>query len=150
MAKYRERRHFPYARQDLFVLVADVERYPEFLPGWQEVNVVDAEANHKRVRQVFGMGPVRIDFLSLADFSPPETIHIHSDDSPFQVLDIDWHFAAMGEHSTELCLDITVELMPVMFHKHLESWFSKSASLILAAFEQRAAAMYHHNPQPQA
>ncbi|MGD8795453.1 MAG: type II toxin-antitoxin system RatA family toxin [Thiohalophilus sp.] len=150
MANYRERRHFPYARQDLFGLVADVERYPEFLPGWLEVNVMDAEVNHKRVHQVFGMGPVRIDFLSQADFSPPETIHIHSDDNPFQILDINWQFAAVGEHTTEVSLNITVELRPIIFQQHLESWFSKSASLILAAFERRAATLYPDTPQTQA
>jgi ribosome-associated toxin RatA of RatAB toxin-antitoxin module len=45
MPTHAEKRHLPYTPEQLFDLVADVERYPEFLPWCIESKIVGREGN---------------------------------------------------------------------------------------------------------
>jgi ribosome-associated toxin RatA of RatAB toxin-antitoxin module len=52
MTAYRQRQHLKYTTPQLFDLVADVERFPEFMPG-----VIDAHVQHRKdhtIRAAFG------------------------------------------------------------------------------------------------
>jgi len=149
VAKFSEKRVLPYNCHKLFDMVADVERYPEFLPGWLDVRLLSRDDEHAQVQQTLGIGPLHIHFQSRAEFRPPETIHIHASDKPIQQLDIDWHFKPVNETSCEIALSMIVQLEPMMFGEYLESWFSTSTSLILTAFERRAGQLYADSSPPQ-
>lgn len=136
-ANYSEKRVLPYGRQKLFDIVADVERYPEFLPGWIDAQVLSRKEDHMLVRQTLGIGPIRTRFCSRADYCPPDAISIRSDDGPFHHLEIAWHFKPTGESSSEVTLAVAVQLKRVVFRELLESWFSTSTTSILSAFERR-------------
>jgi coenzyme Q-binding protein COQ10 len=148
LAEYSEKRVLPYDRQKLYDIVADVERYPEFLPGWIDARVVRRKDDHALVLQTLGIGPVRTRFRSRAQYRPPEAIDIRSEDGPFQQLEIAWRFESSAARVSEVILAVNVRLKRVVFREYLESWFSTSASSILAAFERRADDLYaHSSPQ---
>lgn len=149
VANYCEKRVLPYNRQKLFDIVADVERYPEFLPGWIKAQILSGGKDHALVQQTLGLGPVRTGFRSRTEYLPPETIHIRTNDGPFEHLEITWHFKPVSEHSSEVTLAVTVRLRQMMFREYLESWFSTSTSSILTAFERRAGQLAANSSQPQ-
>ncbi len=93
MKQYTEQLFQPYRCEDLFDLVADIESYPEFIPGWQSVRVLDSGDNWISVEQKIGLGPAHLDFTSRATLKRPQTIHIESTGRPFKRLCIDWHFS---------------------------------------------------------
>lgn len=149
MAKFSEKRVLPYSCHKLFDMVADVERYPEFLPGWLDARLLSSDEEHAQVQQTLGIGPLQIRFQSRAEFRPPETIHILASDRPIQQLDIAWHFKSLNQTSCEITLSMTVRLEPMMFGEYLESWLSTSTSRILTAFERRAGQLYADSSHPQ-
>ena len=55
----------PYSRRQLFELVADVERYPEFLPHWHSVRVLRSEGNRLYVAQRLQAVIVPVEFRSV-------------------------------------------------------------------------------------
>ena len=92
MPRYRETRVLPYERDRLFDLIADVERYPEFLPWWHAARVRRRDGNAEHVEQLVGPAIARFRFASTTVLERPVHIHTTSNERPFRHLEIHWTF----------------------------------------------------------
>ena len=132
-------RSLPYASGALFDLAADLERYPQYLPGWISARVYGREAEVCYAEQVVGFGPVRMQFRTTARLQRPEHIDITSDDSRFRHFHLLWRFEPGG--GRDACVTLSVELE--LRSRFLQSWLERTApgtaTGVLRAFEQRAA-----------
>ena len=84
MSRHTERCNLPYAREQLFDLVADVERYPEFLPWLVAAHVGRRDGNTVWVDMEVGTTFLRKRFASRAILERPERIDIISRDTLFE------------------------------------------------------------------
>ncbi len=137
MTKHSESRLLPYACEQLFELVLDVERYPEFVPGYLEAWVVERSARHLEVEQEVGMGPATIRFRSRAEVEGQRRIHVHATDGPFRRLELTWVFAADADGCrVEFTVAYRLQgpLAPIV-----ESWLALTAPHLLEVFVRRAA-----------
>ncbi len=94
----RETVHHP--REKVFELVADIERYPDFVPGWQEARVVSAEGDRRQVQQALGIGPIVLRFRTEALLERPERISIQGQGGPLKRLHQVWHFKERADGGT--------------------------------------------------
>jgi ribosome-associated toxin RatA of RatAB toxin-antitoxin module len=85
-------RLLPFSCEQVFDLAADVERYPEFLPGWISARILQRESNRLYVEQVLGIGPVRLRFDSRTVLYRPERIEVTSSQPPFRYYSLTWLF----------------------------------------------------------
>ncbi len=134
-------RTVPWTPAQVYALIADVERYPEYLPGWRKVSVIRASEEQAEVAQEFGIGPFSMSFVSTAAFLPNESIIIRSQAGPFSHLDLRWTFAPVerGCRAT-LVIDAVFRsrLLGGVSGQILESF----AQRMLRAFERRAKVLY--------
>jgi len=141
MHNFRMQRTVPWTPAQVYELVADVERYPEYLPGWREVSIIRTSEDQAEVAQQFGVGPFSMSCVSTAAFSPSDKIVIRSQAGPFSHLDLRWTFAPAGQ-GCRVTLVIDAEfrsrLMRVLSSQILESL----AQRMLRAFERRASVVY--------
>lgn len=94
MTTYSETRNIAAPREVVFDLVADVERYPEFLPLWNEAKIYRHRgAAIYYTEQEVGLGPVRQRFHTRTTLVRPERIDITSNDPGFRTFHIGWDFA---------------------------------------------------------
>lgn len=105
MPTLRLQRDMPFPRQAVFDVIADVARYPAFMPGFKAVETLGRDGDTLFVRQTVGAGGLTNTFLSRATFSEPERIDIVSEDAPFRRLQQSWRFEARGDHRTRVHLD---------------------------------------------
>ncbi len=80
---------------EVFALVADVERYPDFLPLWREAEIVRRWDGGYETQQVIGLGPIRERFNTHTVLQPPNRIEVTSDDRLFRTFFIRWDFAVV-------------------------------------------------------
>lgn len=92
MPRYTENRVLPYTPEQVFDLVADAERYQDFVPGWLAALILKRTADGVEVDQVMGFGASRLEFTSHATFKRPDELHITSHGAPFRSLGIHWSF----------------------------------------------------------
>ena len=59
MTHHREQRHLPYSPEQLFDLVADVERYPDFVPWLIAAHIQRRDGHRVWVDMTVGAGPLR-------------------------------------------------------------------------------------------
>jgi coenzyme Q-binding protein COQ10 len=135
-------RSLPYSPAALFDLAADLERYPQYLPGWISAQVYGRDADTCYAEQVVGFGPVRMQFRATARMHRPEHIEVTSDDSRFSRFRLLWRFEQVGGGECRVALDIELELRSRLLQGWLERAAPGVAAEVLGAFERRARQLY--------
>ena len=94
MTSYHERHHFPYTPEQMFDLVADVESYPDFVPGLYAAHIRRREGDTLSVDMTVGNAAdapaLRLDRCA----RPAAPHHISSSDPLFDTFEQVWTFAA--------------------------------------------------------
>lgn len=143
MTRYLERRWLPVSCEEIFELVAAVERYPEFLPGWLQAKVLSREGETLQVEQRIDFGIVERRFHSTAQLRKPHSVHIHSRDPPFRWLDISWRFepdqAGSGCYA-ELAVDLA--LQSAVLGRLCGPFIRGHSRSLIGLFERRARALH--------
>lgn len=143
VATYSDRRVMPYRAEQIFDLVADVERYPEFLSLWEEATIIDRGRNVYHTDQVVRLGLLRTRFRSKTVLSRPQHIEVISCDGLFRRFSIGWHFAkTAGGKSCQVDCDLVWEVRSPLLHNILQFILAEAGQNIITAFEQRADALY--------
>ena len=149
MPSFRTVRRVAFTPRQMFDLVADVDRYPEFLPfcealavrsrkreGGKEVLVADMTAGYGAIRETF-TSRVALDLLQ------PAVLVQGTPDSrgPFRSLENRWHFtAAPGGCDVEF--SIAYEFKSMMMQMLVGALFDRAFRRYTLAFEERARAIY--------
>jgi coenzyme Q-binding protein COQ10 len=121
---------FAAPREIVYQVVADVARYPEFLPG---MHSVDRRNGH--VKMTVKQGPVKISWTNKETFYPPDRIVFKLVDGPFNVMDGSWTFEEVPG-GTQVTYVLEYELLwPIPGVSLLVRANIESA---IAAFQERA------------
>src|ERR1700728_4867829 len=76
MPIHAEQRVLPYTQEQLFALVADIERYPEFLPWCVGARIKERQANLVVADLIIGFKVFRERFTSRVVLDPPRKIDV--------------------------------------------------------------------------
>ncbi len=138
----RVSRLLPFTCEQVFDLAADVERYPEFLPGWTAARIVSREGGVLHVEQVLGIGPVRLRFDSRTVLQRPERIEVTSSDRPFRHYRLTWLFAPGPAASCNLSVAVDLEMQSGLLQHVVNRVLPASIEGAITAFEARANRLY--------
>jgi ribosome-associated toxin RatA of RatAB toxin-antitoxin module len=132
----------PYTPEQMFALVADIERYPQFVP-W----VTGAKVLQQDERGVIGQlemerAGVREKFTTRNVLEPPARMSLELVDGPFRLLDGLWTFEKVGNKGTKIRLAIRFEFKNPLTAMLLSRAFEKSCAEMVDAFVLRARAVY--------
>lgn len=134
-------RDVPYPQALVYGVVADIARYPEFLPGFQNVRLEGWDGDDLRVLQTVGVKGLTVSFQSRAAFDPPHAIDIRATEKPFRFLDQHWRFATRPNGVTHVSLHAAYELNDRLVGRIFDRAFPIILKRGLEAFERRAALM---------
>lgn len=140
----RPARHSP---KRMFDLVADVEKYPEFVPLCERLVVRQRREDGDKTVLVAdltaGYGPVRETFTSLVTLDRATlTIKVEYVDGPFRFLDNRWSFTPREDGGADVHFWITYEFRSRMLGALMGSMFDKAFRKFSEAFEARADRVY--------
>jgi len=144
MARHLEKSILPYTQDQLFELVADVERYPEFVPCWLDASVRRRDGDIVLVEQVLNIAAVRHRFVSKAVLLRPSRVQVTSNDGPFRHLDIRWQIEPQSDSGCALLLSTEFQLRSGMLQTLLSGFFRGETWRLLKVFENRAHTLYGH------
>ena len=142
MPKHAETRHLPYSPEQMFDMVADVRRYPEFLP-WVTAMRVRQDGDTETVADmIVGFKGLRETFTSKVKKQRPDTIRVEYVDGPLKYLYNDWRFREDGEGGCLVDFSVDFAFKNRMFEMLAGQVFSVALRRMIGAFETRAAALY--------
>ena len=147
MARYAEKRHLPFTPQQLFDLVADVERYPDFLPWLISVRVSRREGNTVWVNMVIGTLFIRRHFASKAMLNPPHRIDVVNQDDLFEHYQQTWTFQPDKDGGTMVEFQVEYEFRSRALQLLMGTFLEEAAKSMVNAFKHRARQVYSRNDQ---
>ena len=142
MTVYTERQHLPYPARQLFELVEDVERYPEFMPRVLEVHIRDRKENTIHVDMTIAAGPFRRRFSTVGLLRRPSRIDVRSSDPLFERFEQRWTFASASDGGTNVEYHVDLELRSRALQILMGTVFANRTAATIAAFRQRAIRLY--------
>jgi coenzyme Q-binding protein COQ10 len=141
MPKHSETRHLPYTVEQMFDLVADVRRYPEFLPWVSAMRVRQDGETETVADMIVGFKGLRETFTSRVEKSRPERISVEYVDGPLKYLRNDWRFRPEpGGCAVDFSVDFAFKNR--VFEMLAGQVFGTALRRMIGAFETRAAALY--------
>jgi len=132
----------PYGAQAMYDLVADVERYPEFLPGCTGARVHERDGGRVVASIALASGPLRTEFRTRNVLEEGRTIHMVLDDGPFESLDGLWSFAPLGSDGARVDLNVRFAFASRAVDLVLGPVFEALCNQLVDAFVARARAIY--------
>jgi coenzyme Q-binding protein COQ10 len=147
MPEFRTTRRIAHSAEQMFALVAEVERYPEFVPfcerldvrgrrkeGEKEVLVVDMSVGYKLVRE---------SFTSKVTLDRP-ALEVRADylDGPFRALENSWTFEPLPDGGCEVSFCIRYEFKSRALALLMGAMFDRVFRTFADAFEKRADQVY--------
>ena len=147
MPKYNTVRRVRHAPAEMFALVADVERYPEFLPMCEALTVRSRrEGDGVTVLiadMTVGYKALRETFTSQVTLRPEQNrIDVKYLDGPFRYLENRWDFVETPEGGAEIRFFIDYEFKSRILGALMGSMFDRAFRMFAEAFEKRADSIY--------
>ena len=141
MATHAERRALPYTPEQMYALVADIERYPDFLPWCRAARITRHDGDVLYADLVIGFKMFRERFTSKVTLSPPDSVHVDYIKGPMRHLNNHWRFEP---HDDGCLIDFYVdfEFRSVLLQGAIGLLFNEAARRMVSAFETRARALY--------
>ena len=149
MPTHHETQHLPYTTRQVFDLVADVEKYAEFLPWCVGARILerhDAEG-YFVAELLIGYKQLREKYTSKVMLVAPEGEHgecaidVELIKGPFSHLDNRWRFMPDGEH-TRVEFQLDFEFRTKLLNKLISAFFHKATQKMVSAFKDRADEIY--------
>jgi coenzyme Q-binding protein COQ10 len=145
MPKHSETRRLPYTPEQMFDLVADVRRYPEFLPWVTAMRVRKDAPTETLADMIVGFKGLRETFTSRVTKDRPTTIHVDYLEGPLKYLRNDWAFrSAPGGCDVDFAVDF--QFKNRVFEMLAGQVFGMALRRMIGAFEDRAKALYGSSP----
>jgi len=142
MPRHSETRHLPYTPEQLFAMVADIERYDEFLPWVVAVRIRSSSEVETVADLVVGFNAFKERFTSKVTKQVPDRIIVDYVDGPLKYLHNEWTFRPAATGGTDLCFAVDFAFKSRLFETLAGSMFDRALRRMTSAFEQRANALY--------
>ncbi len=131
-----------YTAAQMFALVNDVGRYPEFLPWCTGARVADESDTQRLASLRIARGVLRTEFTTRNTLVKDAQILMHLVDGPFRNLAGEWHFDAIGERGSRVRFRVEFEFKNRLTAVALSAAFEALCSSIVDAFVTRAQKVY--------
>src|SRR5690242_559276 len=141
MATFSHRTSSKYTPAQLFDLVTDVERYPEFIPWMITTRVRRRTDRFILTDLTIGAGFLRKQFSTEATLDRPRLITISSHDPMFKRFEQKWTFQTT-EAGTDVEYRVDFELRSFVLQALLDVTFADRAGAIVSAYTRRARRLY--------
>lgn len=150
MPMHEEKRLMPYTAEEMFKLVADIEKYPEFLPWCKSCNVLAQQDEIIKANLTVGYKFYKESFLSQVTLHPNDKIEVAYLNGPFKYLHNTWTFTPQEDdpNFTVLNFYIDFEFRSKIMQKLIQDVFIDSCCRMVRAFETRAMHLYREGEDP--
>jgi coenzyme Q-binding protein COQ10 len=148
ITRHAERRIVRFAPRQLFDLVADVPRYPEFLPWCTAARLRSRESADVEIDELaIRFGPFHERFVSRVALSrdDPALLSIETTgiEGPFKHLSSRWTFRPHTDGSaTVIDFSLEFEFRSLLLQHTVRLLFAEAVKRMVSAFEARARKLY--------
>lgn len=148
MPAHTDRQFSSFHTQQLFDLVADIERYPEFLPWCRAARITERGEGYVLAELIVAFNHLTERYTSKvtlnrpADSASSGSIDVVMVSGPFEHLTNQWRFSPKEGGGTVIDFALDFKFRSKILEKLIGSLFAKAALAMASAFSARAQALY--------
>ncbi len=147
MPKFETRRIVKHAPDRMYALVADIERYPEFVPLCEALSIQSRKERDGKELLIANMSvgykAIRETFATQVLLKPDErAIDVKYIEGPFKYLDNRWRFEETSDGGCTVHFFIDYEFKSRILGALMGSMFDRAFRMFTEAFEARADKIY--------
>ena len=131
-----------YTAAQMFALVNDVARYPEFLPWCVGARVEEVSAVERIAALKVARGVLQTEFTTRNTLQPNAQIHMQLMHGPFRNLVGEWRFEPIGTRGSRVSFRIEFEFKNRLSATAFNAVFESMCGTIIDAFVLRARTIY--------
>ena len=134
-----------YSPEEMFGLVTDVARYPQFLPWCDRASVVSEDATGMTAQVGISFSGIRQSFTTRNTHVPGREVHMQLIDGPFSQLEGQWKFLPVGEGDQRACrieFELRYGFSNIALATLIGPVFDRIAGSMVDAFVKRADEVY--------
>jgi coenzyme Q-binding protein COQ10 len=147
MPTHTEQQTLPYTTEQLFDLVAGIERYPEFLPWCRAARIIEKREGGMLAELVISFAHMterytsQVTLVRPATANAPGAIDVTMVEGPFDHLVNRWQFTPL-ENGSRIDFFLDFKFRSRLLEALMGSLFAKATARMVTAFKQRAEALY--------
>ena len=131
-----------HTAEEMFDLVNDVRRYPEFLPWCSRTEVVSEAEDHIEGTLYLSKGGLRYSFTTRNELERPSRMKIRLVEGPFKSLEGEWTFTELSEEASKVELNLSFEFSGRLTSLAMSKVFNSVATTLVDAFVARSDQIY--------
>lgn len=131
-----------YSAQQMFVLVEQVESYPDFLPWCSGAEVAYRDPQKTRATIHIAYRGIRQSFTTENFKEPPHAMRMKLVKGPFRALDGSWRFTDLAGQGCKVEFSLRYEFSSGLLDKLIGPVFGYIANNIVDGFVRRAEQVY--------
>jgi ribosome-associated toxin RatA of RatAB toxin-antitoxin module len=134
-----------YSADEMYALVTDVAKYPEFLPWCDRSRVIEHDEFGMTAEVGLAFSGFHQSFTTRNTHVPGREVHLKLIDGPFSHLEGAWKFTPVGEDDDRACrveLALSYGFSNIALQALVGPVFDKIASNLVEAFVKRAEHNY--------
>jgi ribosome-associated toxin RatA of RatAB toxin-antitoxin module len=131
-----------YSTEQMFDLVVDVERYPEFLPWCVAATVEERRSDELRATLEMERAGRRERFTTRNRLNPPSRMELALVSGPFRVLEGVWTFIPIADRGSRIALEMRFDFANPLVSLVFSRTFEESCNALIDAFTRRARSVY--------
>jgi coenzyme Q-binding protein COQ10 len=141
MPSHHDQQISSYTPEQLFALVADIEKYPEFLPWCRAARVLSRSEGEFMGELIISFAHMSESYTSRVVLTPHSAIDVTMVRGPFEYLTNSWRFTAVPE-GTRIDFALDFKFRSKLLEKLMGGLFSKATERMVSAFSTRADILY--------
>lgn len=142
MPTHAEVKILPYTAKQMYDLVADVEKYPQFLPWCIACRILERNDQEIKADLIVGYKFFKDQFVSKVILNPYESISVSYQEGALRHLSNHWKFKDVDNARCEVDFFVDFELQNSLLQSAVELFFNEAVKIMIHAFEKRADQLY--------
>jgi coenzyme Q-binding protein COQ10 len=142
MPRHHEHRQLPHSAAQMYDLVADVRRYPDFLPWVSAIRIRKDENDRMLADMVVGFKSLRETFSSEVLKTPKSKIEVNYLDGPMKYLKNEWVFSDVPGGGSTVEFTVDFAFRSPIFEALAGQFFESALRKMTGAFINRADDLY--------
>ena len=142
MVKYFVKKKLNYSNKQMFDLISDVAKYPEFLPWCKAANIYNKSDNTFYSDMEIGFKLINEKFTSKVTLVEEYKVFSEAISGPFKKMNNIWEIISISGNECEINLTIEFEFKSFILQNIIGKLFEKASKKMITAFEERANDLY--------
>lgn len=142
MKSIKRQKNIVYSAEQMYQLVNNVKRYPEYLPWCSGTEILLETEEELKARIDIGYGGFQKSFTTHNRMQRGKMIEIRLLDGPFNHLEGFWLFEDIDDNQSQVRFDLEFEFVASFFNFAFEPVFHQMADSMVDAFCDRAKDVY--------